>query len=85
MGAVGLYTHIQNNNLRSAFLLAGFPVLLLGLSYALTLGLIGFGLLPSTGSMGGDFVHAFQLMAVSAPWRSSSRWSGSRSPTSATR
>lgn len=67
MGAVGLYTHIQNNNLRSAFLLAGFPVLLLGLSYALTLGLIGFGLLPSTGSMGGDFVHAFQLMAVSAP------------------
>ncbi|MDP1738756.1 MAG: M48 family metallopeptidase [Caulobacter sp.] len=67
MGAVGLYTHIQSNNLRSAVLLAGFPVLLLGLTYALTLGLIGFGMLPSTGSTGGDFVYAFQLMAISAP------------------
>src|SRR3990167_6286609 len=66
-GAVGLYTHIQSNNLRSAFLLAGFPVLLLGLTYALTLGLIGFGLLPSTGSTGGDFVYGFQLIADSAP------------------
>jgi hypothetical protein len=26
MGAFGLYTHIQANNLRSAILLAGFPL-----------------------------------------------------------
>ena len=32
MEAVGLQTHIWNNNLRSAALLAGFPVLLIGLS-----------------------------------------------------
>lgn len=67
MGAVGLYTHIQSNNLRSALLLAGFPVLLLGLTYALTLGLIGFGLLPSTGSTGGDLGLAANFMLAGAP------------------
>jgi heat shock protein HtpX len=67
MEAVGLQTHIWNNNLRSALLLAGFPVLLLGLTYALTLGLIGAGYLPSTGTMEGDAAHALELMAVSAP------------------
>jgi heat shock protein HtpX len=67
MEAVGLQTHIWNNNLRSALLLAGFPVLLIGLVYVLTLGMIGAGYLPSTGSMGGDAAYAFQLLAVSAP------------------
>ena len=67
MGAVGLYTHIQSNNVRSALLLAGFPVLLLVLTYALTLGLIGFGLLPTTGSTGGDFAEAGGFMLAGAP------------------
>ena len=41
MGAYGLQTHIWNNNLKSALLLAGFPVLLLLLMYALNLGYVG--------------------------------------------
>jgi heat shock protein HtpX len=67
MGAVGLYTHIQSNNLRSALLLAAFPVLLLGIVYALTLGMIGTGMLPSTGSVGGDLGQAGMFMLASAP------------------
>jgi heat shock protein HtpX len=67
MGAVGLYTHIQGNNVRSALLLAGFPVLLLVLTYALTLGLIGFGMLPSTGTTGGDLGLAAGFMLAGAP------------------
>jgi heat shock protein HtpX len=41
MGAYGLQTHIWNNNLKSVLLLAGFPVLLLLLMYALNLGYVG--------------------------------------------
>ena len=67
MEAVGLQTHIWNNNLRSALLLAGFPVLLIVLTWFLTLGLIGSGYLPSTGSVSGDMAYATQLMAISAP------------------
>ncbi|MBX3478893.1 MAG: M48 family metallopeptidase [Caulobacter sp.] len=67
MGPVGLYTHIQANNLRSALLLAGFPVLMTGLVWALTLGLMGAGVLPSTGSVGGDFSRAGHLLIVSIP------------------
>jgi heat shock protein HtpX len=55
MGAVGLQTHIWNNNLRSIFLLAGFPVLLLVIVWALTAVFVG------------DPVYALQLMVVSAP------------------
>lgn len=36
MGAFGLQTHIWNNNLKSVFLMAGFPVLLLLLMYGLS-------------------------------------------------
>jgi|TARA_R110002126_G_scaffold3263_1_gene18538 heat shock protein HtpX len=43
--AVGLTTHIYNNNLRSAILLAGFPVLLFGMIYAFYFGAAKFGLL----------------------------------------
>lgn len=43
MTAIGLRTHIWNNNLKSLALLAGFPVLLLGLTYACVLLLIGYG------------------------------------------
>lgn len=67
MGPVGLYTHIQANNLRSALLLAGFPVLMTGLVWALTLGLMGAGMLPSTGSVTGDFARAGHLLVVSIP------------------
>ena len=41
MGAFGLQTHIWNNNLKSALLLAGFPVLLLILLYGLSVGYVG--------------------------------------------
>lgn len=67
MGAYGLYTHIQANNVRSAILLAGFPVLLLGIVYALTLGLIGTGYLPSTGTAAGDIAQAGRFMIAGAP------------------
>ncbi len=40
MGAFGLQTHIWNNNLKSALLLAGFPVLLLVLLYGLSVGYV---------------------------------------------
>lgn len=41
MGAYGLQTHIWNNNLKSVLLLAGFPVLLLLLMYALNVAYVG--------------------------------------------
>jgi heat shock protein HtpX len=37
------------------------------LTYCLTLGLIGFGMLPSTGSTGGDFAEAAGFMLAGAP------------------
>lgn len=67
MGPVGLYTHIQANNTRSLVLLVGFPVLLTGLIWALTVGLMGAGVLPSTGSIPGDLARATQLLVVSLP------------------
>jgi len=67
MGAVGLQTHIWSNNTKSVLLLAGFPVLLLGLVYAGQLGLMGAGFLPATGSIGGDIRSAFVMLGVSAP------------------
>ena len=41
MQAVGLKTHIWQNNFRSALLLAGFPFLLIAMIWAACLGLIG--------------------------------------------
>jgi len=67
MQAVGLKTHIWNNNLRSAFLLAGFPVLLIGIVFAFELLLLGAGFLPSTGSIGGDLMFAMRLLAGAIP------------------
>lgn len=68
MGAVGLQTFIWNNNLRSGFLLAGFPVLLLVLLFAVQLVLIGSGFerLP-VGSYGAA-VDPFAF-ALDATWR----------------
>ncbi|MFN3857867.1 MAG: M48 family metallopeptidase [Caulobacter sp.] len=67
MGAVGLYTHIQANNTRSALLLIGFPILLIGLVWALTLAMMATGFLPSTGSLAGDLGRATQWLVLSAP------------------
>ena len=46
MQALGLQTYIWNNNIRSALLLIGFPILLLGMVFCLTLGMIWAGMLP---------------------------------------
>ncbi|HEY5107074.1 MAG TPA: M48 family metallopeptidase [Caulobacteraceae bacterium] len=67
MQAVGLQTYIWNNNIRSAVLLAGFPVLLVGMVFVLTLGMIWGGLLPSTGTSAGDMAYALRLLAAAAP------------------
>jgi heat shock protein HtpX len=67
MHAVGLRTYIWNNNIRSVLLLAGFPILLLGMVYVMTLGLIGARMLPSSGTLDGDMLYAGGLMAASAP------------------
>lgn len=64
MGAVGLQTHIWNNNLRSAFLLAGFPVLLLAIVYALAFAFVGAGYLPSNGDVAAS---AGWVMLAAAP------------------
>ncbi len=51
MGAFGLQTHIWNNNLKSAFLLAGFPVLLMFLIFGLAVGYVGLTEpVPDTGA-----------------------------------
>ena len=67
MGAVGLQTYIWNNNLRSGLLLAGFPILLLAMLYAVVLMMMGFGSLPSTGTMDGDLAQAGALLLQFAP------------------
>ncbi len=67
MQAVGLQTYIWNNNIRSAVLLAGFPLLLVGMVFVLTLGMIWGGLLPSTGTPAGDIAFALRLLAGAAP------------------
>ena len=67
MQAVGLKTYIWNNNLKSGLLLAGFPVLLIGMVYALELLGMGWGVLPSTGRMPNDFGYALRMLAGFAP------------------
>lgn len=48
MTAVGLRTHIWNNNLKSLALLAGFPVLLFLLTYAGALVFVAYGVVESS-------------------------------------
>jgi heat shock protein HtpX len=67
MQAVGLQTYIWNNNIRSGVLLAGFPLLLVGMVYVITLGMIWGGMLPSSGTPGGDMAYAGHLLVASAP------------------
>ncbi|MEI7932481.1 MAG: M48 family metallopeptidase [Alphaproteobacteria bacterium] len=64
MEAVGLKTHIWNNNLRSTFLLAGFPVLLLVIIYVLATAAFVTGLLPAGPE--GALVDAAGLMIAGA-------------------
>ena len=67
MGAVGLQTYIWNNNIKSTLLLLGFPVLLLGMVYALVLLMMGWGYLPSAYSAQDDFLVAGQMLVHYAP------------------
>jgi heat shock protein HtpX len=67
MQAVGLQTYIWNNNIRSALLLIGFPILLLGMVFCLTLGMIAAGMLPSGYEFGGAAPFALHLMIQAAP------------------
>ena len=68
MGAVGLSTHIWANNTRSIVLLAGFPVLLIGIIYGFQLILMGFGFLPSSGgTLGDDMSLAGSMLAGTIP------------------
>lgn len=67
MGAVGLKTWIWQNNFRSLLLLAGFPFLLVGLVWAVQVGFIGAGVLPSSGSLDGDIAASTAWLAVTAP------------------
>lgn len=67
MSAVGLQTHIWSNNLKSGLLLTGFPVLLLGMIYAIQLGLMGAGYLRESGTLQGDLVLSMQMLGATAP------------------
>src|SRR3954469_16834800 len=63
MGSVGLQTYVWNNNLRSLFLLIGFPFLLVGIVCALELGAAIAGLLPSRE----EGFNIWAVMAASIP------------------
>jgi heat shock protein HtpX len=65
--AVGLKTHIWNNNLRSAFLLAGFPVLLILIIYILAIAAFATGLLDPSEYVGGAVGGATTFMIGGAP------------------
>src|SRR5271168_3172043 len=67
MQAVGLQTYIWNNNIRSALLLAGFPLLLVGMIFCLELGAIWSGFVPVGYGRGDDVAYALRLLAESAP------------------
>src|SRR5258708_19559843 len=67
MGAVGLQTYIWNNNFRSALLLMLFPLLLLGMVFVLTLGMIWSGWLPPPEAGEGAVGEAAHLMIGAAP------------------
>jgi heat shock protein HtpX len=69
VGAYGLQTHIWNNNWKSVLLMAGFPVLLLMLTYGLFLGfagISGYGA-EGAGEMG-PFIWAADALAQAWPF-----------------
>jgi len=67
MAAIGLKSYILDNNFRSGLLLAGFPVLLVGVAYGLQLMLMGNGLLPTRDTLSGNLGLSFQMLWASAP------------------
>lgn len=68
MGAVGLKTHIWANNTRSVLLLAGFPVLMVGVLYGAQLILMGLGFMPgSGGGLGEDMALAAASLGYTVP------------------
>ncbi|MGD9981110.1 MAG: M48 family metallopeptidase [Hyphomonadaceae bacterium] len=69
MGAYGLQTHIWSNNWKSVLLMAGFPVLLLLLTYALFLLFAGFaGYSSGPDPVAGYFIWAGQALAQAWPF-----------------
>ncbi|MGE0740743.1 MAG: M48 family metallopeptidase [Hyphomonadaceae bacterium] len=69
MGAFGLQTHIWNNNWKSVLLMAGFPVLLLLLTYGLFLGFAGLsGESVGPDPIAGPFIWAGEALAHAWPF-----------------
>lgn len=70
MGAYGLQTHIWSNNWRSVLLMAGFPVLLVLVEYALFLLYAGFAGVGDKNYQGdaGMFVWAGNMLVQSWPF-----------------
>ena len=71
MHAFGLGTHISSNNLKSVLLLAGFPVLLLLVMYALFLlyaGVVGVSYQPGVEEVAQPFVWAASTMTQAWPF-----------------
>jgi heat shock protein HtpX len=68
MRAVGLATHIWANNARSTLLLAGFPVMLVGVIFGIQLILMGVGFLPNSGgTLEQDIALAVSMLAGTIP------------------
>ena len=68
-GAYGLQTHIWNNNWKTVLLMAGFPVLLLLLTYALFLLFAGFaGMSVGNDPVAGYFIWAGDALAQAWPF-----------------
>ena len=74
MGAVGLQTHIWNNNIKSVLLLALFPVLLALMLYGLVVGWVGMTGVPYDvraergDGLGGELAYALEV------WRGMWYW-----------
>jgi len=69
LGAYGLQTHIWSNNWKSVLLMAGFPVLLLLLTYALFLLFAGFaGYSSGPDPVAGYFIWAGEALAQAWPF-----------------
>ncbi len=68
MRAVGLATHIWANNTRSVLLLAGFPVMLVGVIFGIQLILMGVGFLPNSGgTLSQDIALALSMLGATIP------------------
>ncbi len=69
MGAYGLQTHIWGNNWKSVLLMAGFPLLLLLLTYALFLLFAGFsGASMGKDELAGPFIWAADALSRAWPF-----------------